>query len=95
VLRLTILDGRAVTHSSWGIIGCMVQELFSLLDSPSVPQEEDISLSPHADIRERLKERFRFLDKYAPEESEVIYTKMWEATESVISQMQAELAEVK
>jgi len=84
-----------VTHSSWGIIGGMVQELCSLLDSPSLPQEEDISPSPHADIRERLKERFRFLDKYAPEETEVIYTKMWEATESVISKMQAELSDIK
>ena len=84
-----------VTHSSWSIIGSMVQELYSLLDSVSSSQEEVISSSPHAEIRERLKERFRFLDKYAPEESEVIYTKMWEATESVISKMQAELAEIK
>jgi len=84
-----------VTHSSWGIIGGMVQELFSLLDSTSAPQEEVISSSPHADIRQRLKERFIFLDKYAPEETEVIYTKMWEATESVISKMQAELSDIK
>lgn len=84
-----------VTHSSWAIIGSMVQELYSLLDYASSSQEEVISSSPHAEIREKLKERFRFLDKYAPEESEVIYTKMWEATESVISKMQAELAEIK
>lgn len=84
-----------VSHSSWGIVGTMVQELFSLLDSEPPPNEEKESFSPHADLRQRLKDRFIFLDKYAPQETEAIYMKMWDITESVISKMETELSDVK